>query len=112
MFGAISSTLAGNYSWPGSLAGIRIGLDLLAEVSALIVSSGRSANRFPAAGNGPRLGHLLGQPPARSAAGLRQRHWASLEVKTFEKRVSANLQDQMQAVGIITVTINRVSKPK
>ena len=33
--------------------------------------------------------HLLGQPPARSAAGLRQRHWASLEVKTFEKRVSA-----------------------
>src|SRR6516165_7291181 len=47
--------LVGNYSWPGSLAGIRIGLDLLAEVSALIVSSGRSANRFPAAGNGPRL---------------------------------------------------------
>jgi hypothetical protein len=33
--------------------------------------------------------HLLGQPPTRSAAGLRQRHWASLEVKTFEKRVSA-----------------------
>ena len=33
--------------------------------------------------------HLLGQPPARSAAGLRQRHWASLDVKTFEKRVSA-----------------------
>ena len=55
VFGAISSTLAGNYSWPGSLAGIRIGLDLLAKVSALIVSSGRSANRFPAAGNGPRL---------------------------------------------------------